>query len=399
MADPKIDSMTTDPEHDSVLTNHESDSTIISTRRSKDLQSFFFKKSHRLVFSSLSLTPVEHDILALFLTRLHKDHWEPFMQGKQVHSPTYSFSIDVLTEWFGVNSSSMYSTLSLPSKRLNNKSIGIRDEVKKRFMYTSLFKRISYENGCLEIIPNDLLINEYLAISGGHSQVPHRVFRDIKSEHAKRLYTMLCRYRNHKFHVFHPQSLTDLHAYFGLLDEHGKIRTKSYGTVGKFVQLILNPAIKEISDSEPNIEFLYESQGKNQKFGIEYIKEGRKVTAIRFLFKWNKSKETAKDEADKRKEIEETKSALELAEMTYEILQSFEPSDSGNPTVGELNNMMSMSPQLMEKGCELDAALMTNFAKAMAEAKLRPDPSNPKSPVTIDGEFEETGASNGEDGG
>lgn len=348
------------------------ESTVISTQKPKDLKSVFFKKSHNLVFSQLSLSPVEHDILALFLTKLNKDHWQPFIEGKQIHSPTYKFSSDVLSSWFGVESSRMYSTLKEPAQRLSSKSIGIKDSKSQKFQFRALFKEITYDNACLVIVPNDLLMNEYLAISGGHSQVPHRTFRDIKKEHAKRLYTMLCRYKNKVHSTFHPQSINELHAYFGLLDKQGNLYKKTYEQTGKFVQGVIKPAIDEISKNEPNIQFLPEEFGK--KVGFEYVKEGRKVVAIRFLFKWQAPKDIARQEHDERQTLSEVKSVFEMAELAFTLVETFSPGDSGNPTMAELNNMMSMAPQLMEKGYEMDGAFMQNFALAMAEAKLNPTP-------------------------
>ncbi|WP_299011701.1 replication initiation protein [uncultured Shewanella sp.] len=343
---------------------------MITTNKSVDLKSTFFKKSHNLVFSQLSLSPVMHDIVALFLTRLHKDHWVPFMNGEQIHSPTYSFSSDVLKDWFGFSDSKQqYATLVLPAERLSKKSIGIKDPKTKKFSFTSLFKRIYYEDGVLYITPNDLLINEYLAISGGHSQVPHRNFRNIKTEHAKRLYTMLCRYKNDAFSVFHPQKLSELHAYFGLLDQQGQLKTKSYGLVSKFIQRIIKPSINLINKNEPFIHFLTDEKSGN--LGYEAIKEGRKIVAIRFLFKWENPQLAAKNEAEERAKLGGVISPFEMAKLTFDMVSHFSPNDPGNPTVGELNNMMSLTGQLLSEGFVLDTEFMSNFALAMSEAKNR----------------------------
>ncbi|QIR16643.1 replication initiation protein [Shewanella aestuarii] len=341
--------------------------TIISTKRIKELQSSFFKKSHRLVFSQLSLSPVEHDILALFLSRLHADHWEPFLNHHEIHSPTYIFSSEVLMDWFDLEKTALYPTLMLPANRLSKKAIGLKNDETEKFEFTTLFKRIAYENGHLIVIPNDLLIEEYLSLSGGHSQVPHRTFRNIKQDHAKRLYTMLCRFRNNKFSVFHPLTIDDLHAYFGLLDEQGNLLKKTYEKTAKFVQFILKPSIELIDDHEPNIEFFYADESKKH-YGFEFIKKGRKVVAIKFLFRWNQSKQIAKDESDERNELANTPSPYLQAELTYTLVSEFVSGQGGNPTLQELNNMMSMSPKLAENGYQLDAAFMSNFTKAMTEA-------------------------------
>ncbi|MBT2979880.1 replication initiation protein, partial [Vibrio anguillarum] len=66
----------------SIKENSKSKESTITSTATTDIHSDFFKKSHALVFSRLSLSPVEHDIFALLLSRLHKDQWDDFIAGK-----------------------------------------------------------------------------------------------------------------------------------------------------------------------------------------------------------------------------------------------------------------------------------------------------------------------------
>lgn len=269
---------------------------IISANDVADLNSEFFKKSHRLVFSQLALTPVEHDIMALFLSKLHKDHWEDYLSdGKIDHVPRYEFTPDLLSEWFDVDKRVLYATLDKPADRLSSKKIGIRNKRKNSFDFMPLFKRIKYEGGTLMIVPNDELISEYLCLSHGHSQVPHKQFRAIDLEHSKRLFTMLCRFKDGSGEL-HPQTIEELHAFFGLLDNNGELIRKTYKSTSVLISRILKPAIEKIDINVPEIQFDVDEKTGNYGFG--YIKEGRTIKAIKFLFSWKNQKRIAsKDSA------------------------------------------------------------------------------------------------------
>ena len=296
--------------------------TITSTV-STDIHSDFFKKSHALVFSRLSLSPVEHDIFALLLSRLHKDQWEDFIAGKTPISPSYEFKSGVLCDWFGTEKDDLYNILYKPSERLAGKKIGVTQEGDS-FDFIPLFKRVKYKNGTLTIKPNDELITEYLGISQGHAQIPHRSFRQIKTEHGKRLYTMLCRFKSANTEL-HPQSIEDLHGFFGLLDKQGELLKKTYAVNANFIKRIIKPAILEIEEKESSIKFLIDEKTGN--YGFSYIKEGRKVVGLKFLFKWDQS-EHGKVESKK--------------ELTYEdAVKTYRDLMSGSeciPTEEELEN-------------------------------------------------------------
>ena len=262
----------------------------ITSAVSTDIHSDFFKKSHALVFSRLSLSPVEHDIFALLLSRLHKDQWEDFISGKTPISPSYEFKSKILCDWFCVEKEDLYNILYKPSERLSEKKIGVTHEGNS-FDFIPLFKRVKYQNGTLTIKPNDELITEYLGISQGHAQIPHKSFRKIKTEHGKRLYTMLCRFKSPHTEL-HAQSIEELHGFFGLLDKQGKILKKTYAVNANFIKRIIKPAIQEIDEKESRISFQIDEKTGN--YGFSYVKDGRKVVGIKFLFKWTQSDRPAK---------------------------------------------------------------------------------------------------------
>ncbi|EKO3663289.1 replication initiation protein [Vibrio metschnikovii] len=325
------------------LTAQQKERTITSAV-SADIHSDFFKKSHALVFSRLSLSPVEHDIFALLLSRLHKDQWEDFMAGKTPMSPSYEFKSKVLCDWFCVEKEDLYNILYKPSERLAGKKIGVTQEGNS-FDFIPLFKRVKYQNGTLTIKPNDELITEYLGISQGHAQIPHKSFRKIKTEHGKRLYTMLCRFKSPHTEL-HPQTIEDLHGFFGLLDKKGTLLKKTYAVNANFIKRIIKPAIQEIDDKEPSICFLIDEKTGN--YGFSYIKEGRKVVGLKFLFQWKLP--------EKREESKK--------ELTYEdALRTFEDIVDKRciPSIEEIENLKANLVKIGTEGYEIESGFFTKL--------------------------------------
>ncbi|CAH1593343.1 Replication initiation protein [Vibrio jasicida] len=323
----------------------------ITSAVSTDIHSDFFKKSHALVFSRLSLSPVEHDIFALLLSRLHKDQWEDFMAGKTPISPSYEFKSKVLCDWFCVDKKDLYNILYKPSERLAGKKIGVVQEGDS-FDFIPLFKRVKYKNGTLTIKPNDELITEYLGISQGHAQIPHKSFRQIKTEHGKRLYTMLCRFKSPKTEL-HTQTIDDLHGFFGLLDKQGTLLKKTYAVNANFIKRIIKPAIQEIDEKESRIHFLIDEKTGN--YGFSYVKEGRKVVGLKFLFYW---------------QIERPHGTKKT--FTYDdALNTFDDVSNKRciPSVEEINNLKEHLVKLGTEGYDLGGGFFTKLRESEEAAK------------------------------
>ncbi|WP_434363058.1 replication initiation protein (plasmid) [Parasalinivibrio latis] len=335
---------------------------VILTDNTRQLPAQFFKKSHDLLFSQLSLSPREHDIMALLLSRLHQEHWQSFIDGTAIRAPAYQFKSDVLCDWLGVKSTNLYNTLTGPAESLSNRTIGIRSPERKEFDFISLFKRLSYKDAVLTIIPNDELMKEYLGVSQGHAQVDHRVFRKLKKEHSKRLYPLLSRFKN-EAHTLHPQTIEELHGFFGLLNEKGQLIKTSFANNKVFIDRCIRQPIEEIAKHDPHIEFLVSEEGT---YGYKAIKSGRRIAKVEFLYRWRRP--VNKEEEAERQKLAGEKSPNDKAELIYDLVAQFEPGQSGNPSVEELNGMMMYSAQLMQSGRAMDAAFMAKFGQAMSEA-------------------------------
>ncbi|RJX68697.1 replication initiation protein [Vibrio sinensis] len=336
----------------------------ITTEFYKELPQNFFKKSHELIFSRLDLTAREHDMLALFLSRLHKDHWSDYQAGKDVLAPQYTFHSDVLKDWFGISSKQLYPTLKPVAERLSGRKIGLSNDEVEMFDFLPLFARVTYKSGSLSIVPNAELMTAYLAQSAGHAQVNHKSFRALKSEHSKRLYAILSRFKSPGTKL-HPQSITQLHGLFGLLDERGKLSKKSYTNNKVFIERCIRKPITEMMQCPEifsELEFLIDE--KSGSYGYRPIQRGRKIIQLEFLFRWKVSDN--KGEAAYRKKLEEElvpdNPMLILAKDAYHVVMSY-------PLKGELTAHQALALKTVLEGILLLPEDMPFNSSFMARLK------------------------------
>ncbi|PSU00029.1 RepB family plasmid replication initiator protein [Photobacterium gaetbulicola] len=329
---------------------------IVRTDDSRQLPAQFFKKSHDLIFSQTSLSAREHDLMALLLSRLHEEHWESFKNGLIPKSPAYNFNSDVLCEWLGVKKADLYNTLSDTADRLSDRKVGIKKEGKQSFTFIPLFKRLEYQDAVLTMTPNDELMLEYLGVSQGHAQVDHRVFRKLRREHSKRLYPLLCRFKNQGTRL-HPQSIADLHAFFGLLNEKGELIKKSYANNKVFIERCIKMSIEEIAKTDRTIEF---DIGPDGYIGYQPIKKGRKIDKIEFLYSWATTYE-------KKARVREPEL---VAALTYEdAVESYWDIELERavPTPAEFHNVKNRLGELaMDDAIAINEGFMRKFKGAMA---------------------------------
>lgn len=256
-------------------------------------QDDFIKKSHEIVFSQLDLTPIEHDIFAMFLKRLAFDNREDYLlpaeDGKLIYTGkllAYEFTSEEIKNWFHIEPSVFKRVLYEPCKRLMGKSIGLKS--KDEFKHTALFKEIGYKRGVLTIIPNDILLPAYFGGSRGHARVSDIEFRSLKKESSKKLYAILSRFKDHGSGTVGYRTLSELYGLFGLLDEEGGLKKTTFSKLSLFLNRVIKPAITEIEQVEPRIKF-YADDASPQYYGFRVGKEGRKVVKLEFLYYWEDS--------------------------------------------------------------------------------------------------------------
>lgn len=323
---------------------------IIANTDMSDIHKEFFKKSHELVFSQLSLTPVQHDVFALFLSAYHKENWDEFLEKGEISKiPQYEFHAEILCDWFGLEKRHLATVLATPCEGLSGKKIGYKTI--NEFDFIPLFSRVRYKNGILTISPNHQLAKAYIGVSRGHSLIPHKEFRQLKLDSSKRLYSILCRFKSPET-ILHAQSISELHGLFGLLDEKGELKKKTYAVTGNFIKRIIKPAIKEISETESDIVFHSDEKSKKNE-GFAYVKEGRKVVGIKFLFSWKSKPKAKPTPAD----FEPT---LEAAVRTHANLVN----NTLLPSKTELDNLKTHMPQLGVEGFEMTPEFFARFKEA-----------------------------------
>lgn len=332
--------------------------SLVTTNHFDQLATDFFKKSHRLVFSQLSLSATEQDILALFLTKLSKEKWESFSDENGVlipdSVPKYAFTSDVLAKWLGKDKRDLYSTLYKPSLRLVSKVIGIRDDEKGKFKFYNLFPTITYEGGTLTLKPNEDLFKEIFVVSKGHAQVPHKEFRSLESEHSKRLFTIFCRFKAKG--ELKEQSINDLHALLGLLNPNGELAKSSYEKTSVLLKRVIEPAILEISEKVKGIKFSSCPYDK-KRFGYSVVKDNKTIVGVSFRYSW-------KDEAVQEEKSAELPSPLELAIFTH---MNIEMCEFGKVTQEGIDALKAHMTDLMMDGFDCGIEFMQKFKSAVAQ--------------------------------
>lgn len=302
----------------------------VTTANATELPKQFFRKSHELVFSRLSFTAREHDMMALFLSRLNREHWLDFIEKRDIYAPQYTFSGNVLKEWFGLSSKQLYPTLRPVAERLSSRKIGLSNDNSEEFDFIPLFARVKYSKGSLTVVPNAELIHAYVDYSAGHAQINHHSFRSLKSEHSKRLYVLLSRFKDVKTKL-HQQPITSLHGIYGLLDQKGKLLKKSYSQNKVFIDRCIKKPIEEMRNSidvMKELEFIIDQESGNM--GFRSILQGKKIVAIEFLYRWKSSDNRAekKERESLADELVPNNPMLVLAREAYQIVMAY-PSNSG----------------------------------------------------------------------
>ena len=241
------------------------------------------KKGHQLIFSRQELTSREADLFALMIAKMKVEDWDN-------STPHYEFSTQQLSDWLNIESKHVGSNLSPVANRLSSRKVGIKRVNSKgniEFDYRPLFKHIAYQNSILTMVPNDMLRSAYIEHNQGFALINTRNFLGVKKEYSKRLYELISRFKNKGFDM-HSLNIVELKGVFGLIDEKGAVKRDkaSFKNNSVFMKRCIRDSIKELSEN-PQIRkellFIESAQGD---LGFELIKSGRKITSIKFLFRW-----------------------------------------------------------------------------------------------------------------
>lgn len=241
----------------------------------------YIKKSHLYLYSWCDLSSYEANLCGLMLTQVSESDWDDSI-------PVYVFRTYHLFEWLNVESSSISSELKSVIERLKHKKIGFISRNSSCFPieYEYIFEEINYTNGKLTMIPNPKLKHLFLESGNkGFSLVPTVLFFELQSKYAKRLYEILCRFKNKKFFE-RTYDIDVLKGIFGLLDENGVTKYKSFQKNSNVLTRCLDVAITCLN-SHPEIRsHLSFQKGNTGKLGYDVLKKGRNIIGIKFRYVW-----------------------------------------------------------------------------------------------------------------
>lgn len=239
------------------------------------------KKGHELVFSQQDLTAREANLFGLMVANMKPEDWD-----KQ--TPEYKFTASQLSEWLGLNNRAIGSQLKQVISRLASRKIGIIIEKQgdTEFEFTPLFKKATYKDRVLTLIPNDALSKEYIEYNQGFSLINTKSFLGLKREYTKRLYEILSRFKTDGTNL-KPIEVEDLKAFMGLLNEDGSLKSNksSFKNTSVFLSRCIKESIEELNDdpkTNKEIVFLESEDG----LGFRLHKHGRNIHAVEFLYRW-----------------------------------------------------------------------------------------------------------------
>lgn len=239
------------------------------------------KKGHQLVFSQQDLTAREANLFGLMIANMKPDDWNGA-------TPEYKFTAAQLSEWLGMNNRAIGSQLKEVVSRLSSRKIGIIQERDgdTEFEFTPLFKKVTYRDRVLVLIPNDALAKEYVEYNKGFSLINTKSYLGLKREYTKRLYEILSRFKTSDKRL-NPIDVEELKAYMGILDEKGDVKAKksSFTSNSVFIARCIKESIDELSsDLATRKEILFHESSDG--LGIKLHKHGRNIHAVEFLYTW-----------------------------------------------------------------------------------------------------------------
>ena len=257
------------------------------------------KKANFLISAMYRATPLEIKCTFLAMYSIQTGDYQE--KGDGIYA---RLSASVIRKHIGETSqTSLYKKLARMAQEMTSRTIGVIDEQEESFLFLTLFNRVSYENGILEIrFPLEL--KEYLLNQKENfTLIPMKTVMSFKKAYSIKLYEILrkiCFY--HKYHegernyIFRlTKSVDELKFDMGVINANDeKIKhimlssghpdyslavkrasEKMYSSWREFKREIIEPAVKELNgNAYSNIRVKYNP-----------IRSGRggKTTAVEFM--------------------------------------------------------------------------------------------------------------------
>lgn len=241
-----------------------------------------YKKNHNLIYSRISMTTHEQNLLALFLIQMQKTEWKEDTQLE------ISIPASRLSEWLEVESKSLAATIKPVALRLQKRTVLAEHPTTHEFESSVLFPTVKYTRGKLTMVPNYDLRDFFHDASKGYASVNVARFLRLRGKYSKPMYDLLSRFKSPDTRLYKTDVMT-LKGVFGLVDDkdnylQGK---KTMRDTSVFVSQALVKSIEEIEGtcSDEVMFFNTDPLGK-KRHGIIENKTGNKITSIEFEYLW-----------------------------------------------------------------------------------------------------------------
>lgn len=241
-----------------------------------------YKKNHNLIYSRISMTTHEQNLLALFLIQMQKTEW------KEDTQLVISIPASRLSEWLEVESKSLAATIKPVALRLQKRTVLAEHPTTHEFESSVLFPTVKYNRGKLTMVPNYDLRDFFHDASKGYALVNVERFLRLRGKYSKPMYDLLSRFKSPDTRLYKTDVMT-LKGVFGLVDDKNNYLQgkKTMRDTSVFVSQALVKSIEEIEDtcSDELMFFNTDPLGK-KRHGIIENKTGNKITSIEFEYLW-----------------------------------------------------------------------------------------------------------------
>ena len=241
-----------------------------------------YRKNHNLIYSRISMTTHEQNLLALFLIQMQKTEWKEDTQLE------ISIPASRLADWLEVESKSLAATIKPVALRLQKRTVLAEHPTTHEFESSVLFPTVKYARGKLTMVPNYDLRDFFHDASKGYASVNVARFLRLRGKYSKPMYDLLSRFKTPDKQLYKTDVIT-LKGVFGLVDDKDNYLPgkKTMKDTSVFVNQALVKSIEEIEEAcgDELMFFNTDASGK-KRHGIIENKTGNKITSIEFEYLW-----------------------------------------------------------------------------------------------------------------
>lgn len=106
-----------------------------------------------------------------------------------------TFTSQELSYWLGIDKK-QYHNIKLITKRLMKRVLSIEDDEKKMFKMCHFVSYAEYQNGILELKPDEYLLKHFLFLKEKFTKIPIATLLQLKNVYAIKMYNLLLEYKN-----------------------------------------------------------------------------------------------------------------------------------------------------------------------------------------------------------